>query len=186
MREQLKIHTDSVCRAVHSITVDVSRPGAGTLELRYIVSGAISDLVVPEPTVPARVDGLWRHTCFEAFVRTAGEKPYCEFNFAPSGEWAAYRFGDHRDGMKVAEELPAPAIGFDATSSSLELAVTLELGQLAEISKTSAWRLSISAVIEERSGRKSYWALAHPPGPADFHHGDGFRLELSFGDRARP
>jgi hypothetical protein len=33
-------------------------------------------------------------------------------------------------------------------------------------------------VIEETSGGKSYWALAHPPGKPDFHHADGFVYEL--------
>ena len=30
-------------------------------------------------------------------------------------------------------------------------------------------------------GGISYWALAHPPGKPDFHHADGFALELSPG-----
>ena len=29
------------------------------------------------------VDGLWRHTCFEAFVGIPGAEPYYEFNFSP-------------------------------------------------------------------------------------------------------
>jgi hypothetical protein len=33
-------------------------------------------------------------------------------------------------------------------------------------------------VIEETNGRKSYWALAHPPGKPDFHHSDCFALGL--------
>jgi hypothetical protein len=33
-------------------------------------------------------------------------------------------------------------------------------------------------VIEETNGAKSYWALKHPPGKPDFHHADGFVLEL--------
>ena len=39
-------------------------------------------------------------------------------------------------------------------------------------------RVAISAVIEEADGTKSYWALAHPPGKPDFHHADGFALQL--------
>jgi hypothetical protein len=42
----------------------------------------------------------------------------------------------------------------------------------------ASWRLGLSAVIEETSGRISYWALAHPPGKADFHHSDCFAHEL--------
>jgi hypothetical protein len=42
-----------------------------------------------------------------------------------------------------------------------------------------AWRIGLAAVIEERSGHKSYWALAHPPGKADFHPFDSCALEFS-------
>jgi hypothetical protein len=41
------------------------------------------------------------------------------------------------------------------------------------------WRLGLSAIIEEASGQRSYWALAHPPGKPDFHHPDSFALEVS-------
>jgi hypothetical protein len=37
----------------------------------------------------------------------------------------------------------------------------------------------LAAVIEDTRGDKSYWALAHPPGKADFHHSDTFALEFS-------
>jgi len=33
-------------------------------------------------------------------------------------------------------------------------------------------------VIEETSGRLSYWALAHPSGKPDFHHADCFACEI--------
>ena len=33
-------------------------------------------------------------------------------------------------------------------------------------------------VIEAADGSLSYWALRHPVGQADFHHGDGFAYEL--------
>jgi hypothetical protein len=35
-----------------------------------------------------------------------------------------------------------------------------------------------SAVIADKGGRIAYWALAHPPGNADFHHKDCFALQL--------
>ena len=54
---------------------------------------------------------------------------------------------------------------------SYELLVRVEL-------PVGACQLGVSAVIEETNGRKSYWALAHPPGKADFHHDDGFVLQL--------
>jgi hypothetical protein len=45
------------------------------------------------------------------------------------------------------------------------------------------WRMGISAVIEEQldngSSVKSYWALAHPAGKADFHSPACFAARLA-------
>lgn len=41
-----------------------------------------------------------------------------------------------------------------------------------------AAKIGLSAVIEETDGTKSYWALAHPDGPPDFHDPACFVLEL--------
>ena len=58
-----------------------------------------SALLVPAPAPPVRTDGLWRHTCFEAFIAPAGSSEYWEYNFSPSGAWAAYHFTAYRTGM---------------------------------------------------------------------------------------
>jgi excinuclease ABC subunit B len=42
----------------------------------------------------------------------------------------------------------------------------------------AAWRLAVATVVEARDGGLSYWALRHPLGPPDFHHPDGFALQL--------
>jgi hypothetical protein len=54
----------------------------------------------------------------------------------------------------------------------------LALDGMSSLPRDAPWRLGLSAVIEETSGRKSYWALAHPPGKPDFHHADCFAYEL--------
>ena len=56
------------------------------------------------------------------------------------------------------------------------LRARLALARLPDLA--GSWRLGLAAVIEEANGRISYWALAHPPGRADFHQTDGFALEL--------
>ena len=60
----------------------------------------------------------------------------------------------------------------------LMLQAHIDLKQRAELWMGQPWRLGLSAVIEENSGRKSYWALKHPDGPPDFHRADCFTLEL--------
>ena len=179
MRQALRLHPDSLCSAVTHIEVDVARPHAGSLLLSYFVSGKIGDLRMPPAVTAVRDDELWRHTCFEAFVGSPASAAYCEFNFAPSTQWAAYRFSSYRSGMQVATELSAPRIDVQSSPACCSLQASLALDWLSDLPGDARWRLGLSAVIEETSGRKSYWALAHPPGKADFHHSDCFAHELS-------
>ena len=173
MRLALKLHPDSHCDAVTAIAVEVVRPRAGALQLSYVATGAIDKLRLPGSTAPARADELWRHTCFEAFVCPAMSDAYFEFNFAPSTQWAAYRFDSYRNGMRAAETV-TPSIEARSVACGFMLRAALELDALPP----GPWKLGISAVIEETGGRLSYWALAHPPGRADFHHADCFTCEI--------
>jgi hypothetical protein len=158
------------------VEVGVTRPEPGKLELTYVVNGAISELYIPAPAAPARVDELWRRTCFEAFVAAGPGQAYFEFNFAPSSEWAAYGFSGYRAGMGVADKAIPPRIEVHTTDHRCELRVALALDGL--LTSDRPWRLGLSAVIEDAGGARSYWALAHPPGQADFHHPSSFTCEL--------
>jgi hypothetical protein len=175
MRHTLRLHPDSLCAAATRIEVDVARPRPGNLILSYVVSGRIGGLRMPPVVAAARADELWRHTCFEAFVRPSAGPGYYEFNFSPSTQWAAYQFSGYRSGMRVATEIGAPRIEVRSRGESYTLQAALEFDGLSH----PPWRLGLSAVLEETNGRKSYWALAHPPGKADFHHSDCFALEFS-------
>ncbi len=170
MRRTLTRHPASPCDAVERIEAEVTRAGARRLTLEFVVTGRIADLALAPATTPARVDGLWQHTCFEAFIGL--DAAYCEINLAPSGEWAAYRFDAYREGMRALEGIAAPRIAQERQDGRYVLRAALD--GLAD----APWHLGLSAVIEETSGRKSYWALAHPPGRPDFHHPDCFALEL--------
>lgn len=172
MLHELKLHPDSHCAALTGISVAMARPQPGVLALRYTLAGQIANVRVAPPAEPLRADELWRTTCFEAFVRTAEGAGYYEFNLSPSGQWAAYHFDAYRDGMALAEIAP-PRIIFGANVTHIDLETLLHLP-----SGDAPWRVGLSAVIEQNNGEKSYWALAHPPGKPDFHHDDGFAIEL--------
>jgi hypothetical protein len=179
MRQALKLHPDSLSFATTDIEVDVARPRAGSLVLYYFVTGKISDLRMP-PVIPGgHADELWRHTCFEAFIRGSQDEDYYEFNFAPSTQSAAYWFSSYRSGMRVATEISAPRIELQSDSGLYTLQASLDLDQASSLRRDAAWCLGLSAVLEETSGRKSYWALAHPPGKPDFHHSVCFAHEIS-------
>lgn len=169
---RLQLHPESRCDAVTSIEADAVR-NVGGLALRFVVTGDVSKLALPAKTLPARMDDLWKHTCFEAFVRTEGEA-YYEFNAAPSTQWNTYRFDSYRQGMSLAYEIALPDFETRRDADRFEIATTLTLP-----TRPGPWRAGLSAVIEEANGAKSYWALAHAPGKPDFHHADAFALELA-------
>jgi hypothetical protein len=179
MRQALRLHPDSHCVAATHIEVEVLRPCADSLVLSYVVNGKISDLRLPPTTAAARTDELWQHTCFEAFFGTSADAAYYEFNFAPSTQWAAYRFSRYRSGRRVATEIGAPRIEVQSAFGCYRLQASLRLGGLSDLPRDVGWRLGLAAVTEDTSGRKAYWALAHPLGKADFHHFDCFAHELS-------
>jgi hypothetical protein len=154
----------------------VSRVGSDVLKIDYAVVGPIGDLRLPAPIIPDRREGLWRHTCFEAFVGFADGKSYVEYNASPSREYAAFRFEGYRSGMQPALDLPACDVYPEVPSDSrFGLTLWLDLLPLAGAVPRS---LGVSAILEQLDGRISYWAIAHPPGEPDFHHPDCFALEL--------
>lgn len=177
-RLQLIPHPQAQPAAAVRVAAEIEFTPEGRLSLRYLVSGDVGRIRLPAPAAPARTDGLWRTTCFEAFLKPSAGEAYFEFNFAPSGEWASYRFDRYREGMSRAEETGPPAIIFSADPSRLELQATIDLGELSLAPPAALWRLGLSAIIEETGGLKSCWALAHPPGAPDFHHADCFVHEL--------
>ena len=166
-------HPDFPSVAVTSVSVDVGRRVDGTLALRFRVEGNLEGVNWPEIGGPVEhTDGLWEHTCFEAFVGPVDELGYAEFNFTTSLQWAAYQFDGYRVGMRKLENVEIhgsgqPGLGkADAYFLAPNLAVTCK------------WRLNVAAVIEAKDGTKSYWALAHAPGPPDFHNRDCFIATL--------
>jgi hypothetical protein len=163
---------------VTTIEARVVRRRSGLLELRYIVAGDLHRLVIPAPAPQARADELWRTTCLEAFVGAPGREGYVELNFSPSTAWAAYAFDGYRQGMQAAAGIAAPGLKVRASKDRLELRVRVDLGHCSLLDPDRPWRIGLSAVIQETSGRLSYWALAHPAGRPDFHHADCFALEL--------
>jgi hypothetical protein len=179
MRQALRLHPDSRRLAAANIEVEVTRARAGSLVLSYVVTGDIGDLRLLPIIAAARSDELWRHTCFEAFVGTSPAAAYYEFNFAPSTQWAAYRFCKYRSGMRVATEISAPRIQVQSAPECYTLQASVNLDELSGLPRDASWRLGLSAVTEDTSGCKSHWALAHPPGKADFHHFDCFAHEFS-------
>jgi len=154
---------------VTRIAVEAQRVAPDLLRVTYRIGGDLARVAFPRPQTAVRTDGLWQHSCCEAFL-AAGDG-YYEFNFSPSAQWAAYRFDGHRAGMRDA---PAddPAIAWDRDGEAARLIATIRLPADA----TGA--LGLSAIIEDKDGVRSFWALAHPPGEPDFHDAACFAAQL--------
>ena len=164
----LERHFATPCAAVRAIQASIARDADGRVTVSYRIEGDLARLRIPA-AAPARfADKLWQHTCCEIFLAEAEGAGYTEFNFSPSGEWAAYRFARYREGAPLAAR--DPRIRVKRTASTL----TLE----AQIMAKGRLRIGLAAVIEESGGVLSYWALRHPAGKPDFHHRDAFALEL--------
>lgn len=156
---------------VERVTVRWGRVANDRIMLRYRVDGC-EQLVVPRPGLAERADGLWQRTCCELFLATGGGT-YREYNFSPSGEWAAYAFAGYRS--RTAEYAPAavPDIAVDSGRSVFTQTVFLPAAEL-----DGATHAVLSAVIEEERGRKSYWAPRHPGLKPDFHNPASFVLPI--------
>ena len=161
--------------AIDAIDVSLERLSATTLRLRYLLSGRIDDIVLPQPAPPLRANNLWRTTCLEAFLAPRDGPGYRELNFSPSSQWAAYDFSAYRAGMVQAPLHTPPEIEMARQPGRLEIVASLSI-ELAH----EPYRLGLCAVIEEMNGRLSYWALNHPGGavPPDFHHPACFAADL--------
>ena len=160
---------------VARLTVSAFRPEPSVLALDYVLTGDLFRVLVPGPTAPGRADDLWRHTCFEAFIRTGAGPGYHEVNLSPSGEWAVYGFDDYRQGRTLPAGVASESVLRASDDDHLALTAILRLDDL---DPALAWSIGLSAVVEDADDGVSYWALAHPSDTPDFHHPDSFTLTL--------
>lgn len=170
-------HPISRSLAINQIKVEIDRPWSDRLTLSFTVTGNMLGIAIPRLRSPMRRAELWQHTCFEAFLRTSKESDYYELNFSPSTEWAAYKFDDYRTKMREAPEIDAIQIEWRPSRNSCTLQVCLKIGSSPDLSRAT-WEIGLSAIIEERSGYRSYWSLAHSCDKPDFHHPASFVHEL--------
>jgi hypothetical protein len=175
----LTAHPSTPNNAVRSLGVELRSEDPGVLVFRYSLEADMSRVRVPPSGASGRADTLWKHTCFEAFVAPADTSGYHEFNFSPSLNWAVYRFTAYREGMSAAEIGRAPEISVRRGDDGLELRSVVHLGHLTDLRDAGRLRIALAAVIEDNNGRLSYWGLRHPPGKPDFHHSNGFALEVA-------
>ena len=159
---------------VRALDVHVLEASADTLDLRYVLDASLARLLIPPSRESRHVDELWRHTCFEVFLRVKDSAAYYELNVSPSTEWALYSFQSTRKGMTPMTGVRAPEVRMQRAANRLQMNVRLDLRNLSRITA-----IALAAVIEDENARLSYWALKHPAPKPDFHHPDAFAVELA-------
>jgi hypothetical protein len=174
----LTAHPSTPNDDVRSLEVQLRTEEPDLLVFQYSLVADMSRVRLPLSDGSARADALWQHTCFEAFVAAGDAVGYHEFNFSPSLDWAIYRFRAYREGMSPAEIDRAPEISVRRGNDGLELTSVVSLGHLADLRDVHRLRIALAAVIEDDNGELSYWGLRHPHAKPDFHHPNGFALEV--------
>lgn len=164
-------HPDSPPDRIQKVTVRWGRVRDGRMMLRYRLDGC-DGLVVTAQMPPSRADELWTTTCCELFVSQGGGR-YREYNFSPSGQWAAYDFSGYRTRIGNLEPHSWPEISIDRGRSVFTLTVFLPEAEFA-----GAECAMLSMVVEEQGGRLSYWAARHAGTKPDFHNPACFVLPV--------
>jgi hypothetical protein len=179
-RIALTAHSTTQSEAIQSLQAHVSTPRPGILALRYTLQADMSRIRVAldAPASLGPTDDLWKHTCFEAFIRPDLSRGYYELNFSAAKQWAAYRFDEYRSGRVPVGMEDAPEFSVRHGPNNLELDVVVALPFRYTADSIPRPRLALTAVVEEDSGRLCYWSARHPQGKPDFHHPDGYVLEI--------
>ena len=145
--------------------------------VNYSLTGFLSNLVIPAPAdLPERRNNIWQETCFEFFLGLKDDARYWEFNLSPSGHWNVYRFNAYREGQQ--EEEAFTSLPFNVSSSTDAFLLDMEFDLDKIITADETLEAGISAVIKQRDGNATHWALTHQNQQADFHKRESFIIEL--------
>ncbi|MFA5137740.1 MAG: DOMON-like domain-containing protein [Elusimicrobiota bacterium] len=139
------------------------------LLLRYTLTGDIERVLLPAlKRSRPRKDGLWKSTCFEAFLSPETGPGYWELNFSPSGAWNAYRFDGYRQGMREGPVALPPRIRTTRAKTEFTFTARIALPALRAV------KAGLTSVLAIRDGTTTYWSLAHPAPKPDFHDPKGW------------
>ena len=159
-----------------TVTGTVGRRG-NTFSICYVLRGALEGLIIPAMrNKRLRERELWNGTCCEFFLAIEGSPQYWEFNLSPSGSWNVYCFEGYRQGMREDESFGSLPFSVRRGADSLALSLTVDFSTVIRPDRTV--ELAVSAVMQQRDGMLTYWALVHPCPQPDFHRRKSFAIRL--------
>ena len=151
---------------------------SGRIVFRYVLRAQIPRVRIPPPQPVERADGFGSTRVSKPLSWRPARRATTSSISRRRGQWAVYRFEATAREFVRAPRCTAGNLGPPLRRSSRAR------GGRAPADLT-AWqgrprcKLALTAVVEDDNGTLSYWALKHAPGKPDFHHPDGFVLELT-------
>lgn len=140
--------------------------------------GALEEIILPPSKERGvRRDGLWKETCFEAFLPHAESDAYLEFNGSRSGDWNCYSFRSYREGMNpvpVNGASPPRIHSFTTGGKELELRFLLPMAVVKQgffslgIGSIELGPIGLTLVLNGKTAT-TFWALSHDGVKPDFH-----------------
>lgn len=156
----LILHPECPAGPVTAISASIEATETGCRAV-FRATGDLDAIIIPELTDPARMDDLWRTTCFEIFWQPDGGTYYREFNLSPSTRWACYDFDDFRLNRSDAPAEVAIRYRREADTLIVEADIVSALPLPADV--------ALNGIIEDNQGNIQFWALAFPAGKPEFH-----------------
>lgn len=138
------------------------------LDVSFLVSGPVSRIHLPTLShQPLFQQDLWKHTCFEIFIKQQNSPRYWEWNFSPSGDWWNQSFEAYRKASANNQLAPPLHTEFFKCERELRLAASILL-------PCESPEVLVAAILFFEGGQPTYWAKSHPRSEPDFHAPKGF------------
>lgn len=162
-----------------SIIVEIL-PDVDSWKITYKLKNIGLAIYIPElSSSPNRQDNLWQTTCFEIFIKAANRKPYVEWNFSPTGDWACYFFHTYREQGPIIDTIK-PHIITQLSNQESQQCFSLEatIPTPKRLFHAENYEVALCSVTNQTNGSMKYWALKHAPSKPDFHHETSFQLRV--------
>ncbi|CAG35354.1 DOMON-like domain-containing protein [Desulfotalea psychrophila] len=147
-----------------------------SISIWFQLRGDLAQIKMGKGGQQGRCHDLWRKTCFEVFIARPESPAYWELNVSPMGEWNIYSFSECRRGMQEEVGIEQVSVTTYQTEDSFTLHCNLCLDKI--LFPNYPLQIAACAVLQDREGLCSYWALEHGEGPPDFHNRKKFLLNI--------
>lgn len=129
---------------------------------------------------------LWKHTCFEAFLKIPNTTHYFEINQNSLFQWNVYEFDNYRNNMKESQNLILKTMTLD-TSKKAVLGIHSRFqwsDTFRKYNNLKSLQVGLTSVLESVDHKTDYYAIAHTNIKPDFHHFDSFKLQLNLSENS--